>query len=122
MSHPCPHHCPKGGGGAAALLVLAVIVIAATGRAVVHAAEVVLEVVLITAASLLALTAAGVVAYAALRVHRRHARTRLDGSRHAPVTLRGSQAVSGPRRAIEAPALRLHVITSEQQRAGEDQR
>jgi len=110
----CPGlHCPGcgggGGSGASALLVLlAVIIIAAIARPVVHAAEVVLEVVLITAASV---TGLAVLTGSALLVRvamRRHARNYLNVSRHAPIVLRGSQAVSAPpRRAIETGR---HVI------------
>jgi hypothetical protein len=64
MPHPCLHHCPPGrGGGAAALAALVVlVVIAVTARAVVHAAELVLEVAAIAGTSAVVLAVLGGVA------------------------------------------------------------
>lgn len=108
MPHPCPHHCPKGtGGGAAALLVLAAVaVIAATARAVIHAAELVLEVTAIAAASVTGLAAVGGVAYVVLRAHCRQARPRQALPGYTPRALDSAQRLSGPR-AIEAPRTRV---------------
>jgi uncharacterized membrane protein YebE (DUF533 family) len=106
MPHPCPHHCPPERGGLGAiLLVLAVVVIgAAIARPVARAAEVVLEVVLITAASLAGLAVISGVAYVAWRVRRWQAVNRQAIPRQGHAALRGAQAVSAPqRRAIEAP-------------------
>lgn len=52
MPHPCPHHCPPEGGGgrgAAVLVVVLAVLAAAVAGPVIHAAEVALQIVLITA-------------------------------------------------------------------------
>jgi hypothetical protein len=105
----CHAHCPKGGGGLlAVVLVVAAVIIAASARAIEHAAEVVLEVAVITVASVLGLAALGVVAYVALRIHRSHARNRQAITQHAPVAQLAVEAVSAPHRlAIEAPKAAL---------------
>jgi len=73
-------HCPgcgQGGGGPAALLVvLGVVLVAAIARPVVHAAEVVLEVTLITVSSVAGLAVLGGAAYGAARLHHWQARNR----------------------------------------------
>jgi hypothetical protein len=96
----CHAHCPKGGGSGAVLVLLAVVVLAAIARPVVHAASVVLQVVLITAASVAGLAVIAGVTYGAVRVYRRQAMDRQAISRHA----RTAQALSArPVAAIEAP-------------------
>jgi hypothetical protein len=97
----CHEHCPKGGGSGALLVLLAVIVIAAIARPVVRAAEFMLEVALITAASFLGLAAIAVAAFAALRSRRRHAKDRHVIARRTPIVLRAAETRSEPL-AIEA--------------------
>lgn len=122
MPHPCPHHCPKSGGGglAAVLAVVAVVIVAAAARPAVHAAEDVLEVVIVAVASVAGLAVVGAAVIAAVRVHRWHARNRLDVARHAPIAQRGSQALSAPRAsALEAPrhVIQLHPITEKEKQS-----
>ena len=98
----CHAHCPKGGGHGFVLLVAAVLIIAAIARPVVHAAEDVLQVVLITVASVIGVAVLGAAAYAALRARSRRQNRLTAVSFHPPVTRRASQAVSASRpRAIE---------------------
>jgi hypothetical protein len=105
----CHAHCPKGGAGALlALLAVIVIVLAASAHRIEHAAEDVLEVLLIAVASVSLLAILGTAAYVALRIHRSHARTRQALGSHTPAIQRGSQALSARRtRAIEAARPRL---------------
>jgi hypothetical protein len=66
MPHPCPHHCPKNRRGAGAvLLFLAAAVVAASAHVAVHAAEIALEIAVITAASVLGRARRGGLARAA---------------------------------------------------------
>lgn len=99
----CHAHCPRGGGSGAVLVVLAVIVIAATARAVIHAAELVLEVAVIAAASVLGLAAVGGIALLVQRVHRSQARALRGISRPALAVQKPAETLSAPQRlAIEA--------------------
>jgi hypothetical protein len=114
MPHPCPHHCPpERGSGLGIIIAIAVLlgVVAAIRTAmpaIEHGAELVLEVLVITVASITGLAAIGAAAYVALRVHRSQARTRQALASHTPAIQRGSQALSAPRaRAIEAARPRL---------------
>lgn len=86
----CHAHCRcSGAGGVAALALLVVVaIIAASARAVVHAAELVLEVAAIGAMSLAVLGVTGTVAYTALRARSSQARdlqTILFYLRHGPL-------------------------------------
>lgn len=101
----CHAHCPKPGGGlAAVLVVLAAIVIAATARAVVHAAEFVLEVAAIAVTSAVVLAVLGGVAVVAARARRNRANRVTRVSFPAPVLRLTAESISAPRRrAIEAP-------------------
>jgi hypothetical protein len=87
------HTHGHGGGaaGAAVLVVLAVIVIAAIAGPVIHAAELIAEVMLIAAASIAGLAVLVGAAFLAGRLHRRHARTQ-----HGPIVLRSPQKLSAP--------------------------
>lgn len=111
MPHPCPHHCPPGRGQSTAALVAFVVlavIIAAAARAIVHAAELVLEVAAIAVTSAVVLAVFGGVAYIAVRARRSRPNGITPGSFPAPVARRGVQAVSAPRRrAIEAPRANL---------------
>jgi hypothetical protein len=110
MPHPCPHHCPKPAPGnglaAAAAAVICVIVIArAAARPIEHAAGLLVDAILIAAASILGLAAIGGIAYVALRARASHVTDRQAITEHAPTTLRVVQGRSEPR-AIEPPRAR----------------
>jgi hypothetical protein len=95
------------------LVVLALVVAAAAARPVVHAVEVALEVVLITAASLAGLAVAGAVAYVALRARSRRTIRTTAVSFHAPIVRPAAQAVSEPRpRVIETKRLSLDDLAA----------
>lgn len=104
MPHPCPHHCPPEGGGglvtAAGVLVL-VLIGTAVARPVIHAGEVALDVLVITAGCLAAAGLMSVAAVLALRFRRRQlaARPPLRLLRVRPVQairLTGPEPSSGP--------------------------
>ena len=115
MSHYGYHWtpCNRGGGGAAAALIalaVIVVIVARSAHAIEHGAEVVLEVLAITAASVAALAVAGGIAYVAVRVHRSHATDRQAISQQG----QAGRTVPGPhRRPIAAQQAPLYVITSE---------
>jgi len=115
MSKICHEHCPGGGGGGlAVLVVVAVVLAAAVARPVVHAAEIALEIVLITAASVTGLTLTAATVYAALRVRR----WRASKPRAIPAPARATVAVQGrtpPRAAIEAPKVRLADLAADRE-------
>ena len=73
MPHPCPHHCPPEGSGAGAivLLVALAVIAAAVARPVIHAAEIALEVIVITAGCLASGGLVTVAASIAVRLRRR---------------------------------------------------
>lgn len=101
MPQVCHKHCPPGGGGGgtAVLAVIAVLAVAAVARPVVHAAEVLLQVVLITCG---VLAAGGVLtAVVVLTVRVRHNRA-LRASRAAVLASRPAAALPAPPKAIEA--------------------
>jgi hypothetical protein len=75
MPHPCPHHCPPEGGGIpwALLGVLALVALgAAVAGPVVHAAEIALQIVLITVGVLVGLAMVTAAAVIALKVRHHH--------------------------------------------------
>jgi hypothetical protein len=121
MPHPCPHHCPpERGSGLGIIIAIAVLaaVVAAIRTAmpaIEHGAELVLEVLVITVASIAGLAAIGAASYVALRIRRSHGAARQALVSHTPAIQRGSQALSSPQRqAIEAPKRGLYVIHDEQ--------
>jgi hypothetical protein len=120
MPHPCPHHCPpERGSGLGIIIAIAVLIgvvaaIRTAMPAIEHGAELVLEVLVITVASIAGLAAIGAASYVALRIRRSHATARQALASHTPAIQRGSQALSARRhRAIEAPRPPLYVIRSE---------
>ena len=74
MPHPCPHHRPpEGGGGLAAAAGVLFLIGAAIARPVIHAAEIALEIVIITAGCLAVAGLVTVAAVLALRLRRTRA-------------------------------------------------
>jgi hypothetical protein len=106
MPHPCPHHCPPEGGsglGAAAAAVVLVLIAAAVAGPVIHAAEIALQILVITAGCLAAAALVTVATVIAVRLRRRQLAAR------PPVRLvssRPAQSLPAPRPAIEAPRTR----------------
>ena len=108
MPHPCPHHCPPGNGGGGGILAAAagilapVLIGAAIARPVIHAAEIALQIVLITCGVLAAAAVTTGAVVIAVRIRRRQLAAR------PPVRLVSSrpvQAIAALRqRAIGAPA------------------
>jgi hypothetical protein len=133
-------HCPgcgDGGGGILALVVLVLVIAAAIARPVAHAADAVLRVLVealeITGIVLASVAGLGVLAgmvYGARGLYRWRARNRQAITRHTPVVLRGSEALtaaqqavlSARRPAIEAPRkdITLTVIAEDGARARRD--
>jgi len=112
MPHPCPHHCPpERGSGLGIIIAIAVLIgvvaaIRTAMPAIEHGAELVLEVVAITVASITGLALVGGIAYVALRARASHVTDRQAIPSHSrtPVAQRVSWRLSAPRhRAIEAP-------------------
>jgi hypothetical protein len=105
----CPHHCPAPSGGGFATAVLTaggVLVLAAAAGPVVHAAEVIVQVIVITVASLVGLALLAIAALVARRVYlwrarRAHLMAALE-SRLA-WTAEAAQALPAPRKALPAP-------------------
>ncbi len=118
MPHPCPHHCPpERGSGLAIVVAIVVLAVAAAAvrsamPAIEHTAELAIEVLVITVASVIGLAAIGASAYVALRVRRSQATRRQALSGHSPVTLQAVRSRSA-RRAIEAPRPPLYVVDTE---------
>jgi hypothetical protein len=111
-------------GSGLGTVVLVIVAAALLGPAVVSAATAVavavaelVRIVLITVAVLAGLGAAGLVALAAVRVHRwRTGGTTRVSSLPAPPPWRAVQATTEPRRAIEAPRqvhIHLHGVSAE---------
>lgn len=104
MPHPCPHHCPPKGGGGASLAVAAGVLVlaAAVAGPVIHAAEIALEVLVITAGCLAAAGLVTIAAVLAVRLRRRQLAARppvrLVSSRPAaPITASRPRAIEAGR-------------------------
>ncbi len=96
----CPHHCPSPrGSGGAVLAVLGVAAAAAVARPVIHAAEIMAEILVIVLASCAAAAVLAGIAWAAVRVH--HWRARRSAAALPAARVQALQRA--PRRAIEAP-------------------
>ncbi len=115
-THPCPHHCPSGsggGGGAAVLGVLVLVLIAAAvARPVIHAAEIALQILVITAGCLAAAALVATAAVVAVRLRRRQLAARppvrLVSSRPVPpIPASRPRAIQAPR-AVADPSLHVN--------------
>jgi hypothetical protein len=102
MPHPCPHHCPPGGGsggGAAATVIALVLIGAVIARPVIHAAEIILQVVLITVSALAGVAVLAAAAAVAVKIRRRR---RLSRPTVRVLPARPARALPAPPRALPA--------------------
>ena len=117
------HGSGSGGTGAVVLVILGVVLVAAAARPIAAAAAELLRLVLITAAVILGLTVAGVVALVAWRLRQGRANAPRVVARVTPSLPRPARALPAPRRSTaalpaagQAPELHLHLhgLTAEE--------